>query len=179
MLPELKELKAIRKSLGISRKVLAKKAGISESLLVKIESGKVMPSYEKVKRIYESLCSPLYTEKAEDFMNKKIISVDANDLVGKAIDLMKTNGYSQLPVFERGKVVGSITEGILFNSVIKGISLENLRKKKVSEVMGNPFPMVETSVSLEEVLYKLKFSKAVLVTEKRNPVGIITKSDVI
>ncbi|MEM3267388.1 MAG: helix-turn-helix domain-containing protein [Conexivisphaerales archaeon] len=49
---ELREISKMRKVLGLTQVQLAKMAGISQSLLAKIEAGKVDPSYTRARKIF-------------------------------------------------------------------------------------------------------------------------------
>ena len=55
MLPSLDEIAKKRKMLGLTQKELARMAGVSQSSIAKIESGKIDPSYNKVKAIFDVL----------------------------------------------------------------------------------------------------------------------------
>lgn len=55
MLPSLDEIAKRRKLLGLTQKQLAKIAGVSQSFIAKIESGKIDPSYSKAKAIFDTL----------------------------------------------------------------------------------------------------------------------------
>ena len=57
---ELSEVKVIRKKLGLTQGELAKAAGVSQSLIAKIESTKIDPTYSKVKLIFHALESLLH-----------------------------------------------------------------------------------------------------------------------
>ena len=52
MFPKLNEISKKRKILGLTQSELAKLAGVSQSLIAKLESGKIEPSYTKVKTIF-------------------------------------------------------------------------------------------------------------------------------
>ena len=54
-LPPIQEIKKRRIALGISQKKLANTVGASQSLIAKIESNRVNPSYDIVKKIFEYL----------------------------------------------------------------------------------------------------------------------------
>jgi len=60
MLPELSEIKARRKQLGITQEELAELAEVSQSLIAKIENSSIIPTYDRVKRIFDAdACSVL------------------------------------------------------------------------------------------------------------------------
>jgi len=55
MLPSLEEISRKRRILGLTQNELAKLAGVSQSLIAKMESRKTNPSYTKVKAILDVL----------------------------------------------------------------------------------------------------------------------------
>jgi len=55
MLPQLQEIPRRRRNLNLTQKDLAVMAGVSQSMIAKIEALKVNPSYEKTKRIFDVL----------------------------------------------------------------------------------------------------------------------------
>ncbi len=182
----VKEMVYLRKKLGINQKALARRAGVSQSLVAKIESSwarpkkgkKIQPSYEVVRRLYNTLLSEYYRHASgrtvRDVMSKRIVYVNANDSVKRAIALMKKNDFSQLPVKEEGSYVGSIVSNDL---------LDVDYKTRVSEVMGPCFTIVPDSMPIENAreLMKTARRKALLVqdSETGRIVGIVTPHDVM
>ncbi|HID17114.1 TPA: helix-turn-helix domain-containing protein, partial [Candidatus Bathyarchaeota archaeon] len=75
VLPSLKEIERRRKSLGLSQKKLARLVGVSQSFIAKIESGKISPSYEKTKKIFDVLDSLEMKKemKVEEIMHKEVV----------------------------------------------------------------------------------------------------------
>ena len=55
MLPKLEEISKRRRVLGLSQKQLARLAGVSQSLIAKVEAGKTEPSYLRTKSIFDTL----------------------------------------------------------------------------------------------------------------------------
>lgn len=53
MLPNLSDIAKKRHQLNLKQTELAKKAGVSQSLIAKLEAGKIDSSYTKVKTIFE------------------------------------------------------------------------------------------------------------------------------
>ena len=83
---ELEEIKKIRKNLGLTQSELAKRANVSQSIIAKIESGKIDPTFTKTKKIFETLNYLENKEeiKAEELMNKKIVSLTHNESIKQA-----------------------------------------------------------------------------------------------
>lgn len=179
--PELGSIKIRRQKLGIKQKELADMTKTSQSLIAKIESEKLNPSYGIIKRIFMTLDSLEYKteKKLAEVMIKHLISLQKNEKIKKAIEIMKKNSISQLPVFNGKEVVGSISESIIYNKVLEGYSRKTLDNMQIGEIMGEGFPIVRADFPISTVIPLLKSSEAILLTEKGKIVGIITKSNLI
>ena len=112
---ELEEIKEIRKKFGLTQGELANRAGVSQSLIAKIEAGRLDPTFSKTKRIFEAIdtLGKKKELKAEQIMNKWLISVRPNDGIKYAIDKMKKSNISQMPVIEDHKSIGVVSESII------------------------------------------------------------------
>src|SRR5208282_3870818 len=55
MLPSIEEIGRRRRLLALSQKELANSLGVSQSMIAKIESGRISPSYLKTKAIFDML----------------------------------------------------------------------------------------------------------------------------
>jgi predicted transcriptional regulator len=179
MLPETEEIKKRRKLLDLTQKRLAMLSGISQSIVAKIESNKVSPSYTIIRKIFEVLESLEKKEEstAKQIMTEKIISLSKNDKLTKAIKLMETYGYSQIPVMEGGHSVGSLTDKTILDKLTNNMSIENLKKLQVKSIMGESFPTVGENTSTSVITVLLKDNYAVLIRRKEKIVGIVTRSD--
>lgn len=169
-----KFLKEMREKTGLSQSELAKLVGVSQAHIAKIENEKVNPRLSTVNNILFILQKRENTIKCKDIMNKNIVWVDINTPVKKAAELMKKFGISQMPVFNQGALVGSISE----TTIIKNFD-KNIKKLFVKHVLDKPFPMVHESDSIDILPPLLEFYPAVLVTEEGKIKGIITKSDLL
>ena len=181
ILPDLIEFRRIRNIVGLTQKQLAQRAGISQSMIAKIENGTLNPSYNVVRRISQILYSIEHKNqtKAHEIMSP-VIFVENNDTIQHAFELMKDNGISQVPVFSKsGKNVGSITEQTFLDILLKGQTLEEITNNSVKEIMADVFPVINKEIPLSAITSLLQFSAAVLVTEKGKINGIITKADLI
>src|SRR5256885_17169999 len=113
MLPSLGEIPKKRKELGLTQSRLALSAGVSQSIIAKIEAGSVDPSYTVVQRLFSALEragveSP--ARRVDELISRPVVSVARTQLVRDAVDLMRRRGYSQLPVLEGGRPVGRLWE---------------------------------------------------------------------
>jgi predicted transcriptional regulator len=176
-----KQLKKIRVQLGITQSELAKAAGVSQSLIAKLESGLVDPSFSTMKAISEALRSHIRMEgkKAADVMSSPVIPVQSNTSISESINLMKKNNVSQLPVYSGTRLVGSISENQIV-TLLSGVEDPRaLLSKPISTVVQPSFPVVSVDTPIEALFSLFKFVPAVLVASGEKVEGIITKIDML
>ncbi|MFP3317998.1 MAG: CBS domain-containing protein [Thermoplasmata archaeon] len=184
MLPDIRDIKNMRKRAGITQKELANLTGLSQSYIARVESGDLNPTYDNVKKIFAILEEQISKREGEelrahDIMTREIFSVDADDPLEKAMRILLEKGFSQLPVFDNGILVGSITDSKIGQKIANGITPMEMRKLRVRDFMDEPFPQVPENSPIKIVSYLLKNYPAVLVTSKGKVTGIITKSDLL
>lgn len=181
MLPELAEIRKKRKSFGFTQTGLSKKAGVSQSLIAKIESGAIVPSYSNAKKIFdffESLHEGTQV-KAREFMTAKVLSVDGNDSVKSAARLMERHSVSQLPVLSDGRNLGTISEKTILERMNREGDAEKVLSKKVEEIMDEAMPQITEDSPFELVSSILSHYPGAVVMKKGKVVGIITKADLL
>ena len=181
MLPSLEEVGKRRRIVGLTQQKLAMLAGVSQSLIAKLESRKIDPSYTKVKAIFDAL-ERLQTETevlAHEVLHNKVIGVQKSDPVSKAVQTMADHGYSQLPVFDGEHSVGSISEKTIIGKVSAGKNVSQISKLPVGDVMEEAFPQVGEDAPLPLISNLLQVYPAVLITTKGKVVGIVTKADLL
>lgn len=181
MLPRLEEISKRRRVLGLSQKHLARLAGVSQSMIAKIEAGKTEPSYLKTKAIFDTL-EKMQRDKeprARDLLQSKVVGVDEDDPVAKAATIMKETGFSQLPVFSGRHIVGSIAEKAIMDRIVTGITPRELSSMSVSKVMTEAFPQIDDKAPLSMISNLLQYHPAVLVMRRGQVAGIITKADLL
>lgn len=171
MIDDIKEIKQLRQKIGMTQGQLAKESGVSQSLIAKIESGNLDPSFSNAKKIFYALNKHKKEQKAKDVMNKKIISVKPNTSIKNAIKLMKKFEISQIPVLDKNNSIGIISESLILDSLGKG--------DKVQDIMGGNPPVVPYDSSVDIVLGLLKHYSLVLVVKNGKLEGVITKSDLV
>ncbi len=181
MLPHIEEIKKKRRVLGITQFKLAKLVGVSQSLIAKLESGKLDPSYSNAKKIFLVLekLEISDSKKVGVVMSNKILSVEVSDTVKSAISLMKRNEVSQLPVFDSKNNVGSISEKTILDRLASGENMDSLVNSKVEDIMDDPFPTIVEDLSLKAAAQLLQYSQGLLVLRKGKFVGFVTKADLL
>ena len=81
MVFDLQHLKNIRKHLNLTQNQFAKEIGINQSMIAKIEAGKLDPTYSYVKKIENAVNSLTHQhgKEAKDIMVTKIVSIGQNE----------------------------------------------------------------------------------------------------
>ena len=102
ILPDERTIRSRRKKADLTQKQLAREAGVSQSLIAKLESGKAEASYKKVKRIFEALdkAGKKEEKRCEDVMTRHIICAKPNDKIGDAVAKMKKKYYRFMGIVE-------------------------------------------------------------------------------
>lgn len=181
MLPSLEIIPNRRRKLGLTQSQLANMAGVSQSYIAKLEAGKIEPSYLKVKAIFESL-DKLERKKevqASEIMNRDIVGINSSSTINEAVDRMREHGYSQLPVMEGGKPIGGLSERTVLEKILNPSEDVNPSSARVREIMEESFPQVAEDAPLTLISSLLKYYPAILVQNKGELVGIITKADLL
>ncbi|MGD6810346.1 MAG: CBS domain-containing protein [Candidatus Bathyarchaeia archaeon] len=181
MFPKLDEVAKRRRQLGIKQSDLAKMAGVSQSLIAKLEAGTIDPSYTKAKTIFTVLDKLEFKNKvqAEKLVHNDVVSVQRHEPISKVVNLMKEYGYSQIPVFEGKQPVGSITEKTMLRQILEGKNIQDISKLSTGDIMEEAFPQINEDAPLTLITSLLQTYPAVLVSKKGNVIGIITKADLL
>lgn len=176
----IEDLRRLRRSAGLTQKQLADKAGVSQSLIARIERGSVDPRFSTVNRILTALRAPVPTRNAKDLMSYPVEGVNAKETVRSAIEKMKRTGFSQLPVLIEGRVVGSLHESAILERIARSSNPEHVLSGVVYNLMDKPFPTVSPHEEINKVVEILSSGEpALLVVQDGLPLGIITKIDVL
>ncbi len=107
----------------------------------------------------------------------QLITVTEKQPVKEALDLLRRYGISQLPVVRGNEIVGGINDVAVMQAVFDHADIVH---KPVGEVMGRAFPALEHDVEVT-VAYKLltMANSAIVVTQNGNPLGVVTRQDII
>ena len=106
-----------------------------------------------------------------------LITVKDTDVVKDALDLLRQYEISQIPVMRGHEQIGSINDVAVMQSVFDQADIIH---KPVSEVMGRPFPVLDQSEEIERAYKLLTLANhAVVVTDEEEPIGVLTRQDII
>ncbi len=109
--------------------------------------------------------------------SKKLLTIKPGQTVAEAIAIMKEYDIENLPVKNGEGIIGSLSEGGLFNKIL---SDPEIKDHTVESVMENQYPVVEFDTPVEK-LSKLisRQSGAVLGKDETGNYHIVTKYDII
>ncbi len=170
-------IKLLRKKLGLTQSDLAARSGVSQSLIAKVESGKLDPSYTNAMKLFSTLRQLEQKSgiKARDIMNQNMITISPGSDIKHAIEVMRKHGISQLPVAEGGKVLGYVSESILLESLMSGLDKDAV----VSEVMEGAPPIIPPETDTETIAALLRQYPIIIVRGKGSSMGVVTRSDLL
>jgi predicted transcriptional regulator len=166
-------IKKLRTERGLSQTELAKLAGISQAHVAKIENEKVDPRLSTVNKILVILSKTEKITTCGDVMSK-LMSVRPETPVKKVITIMRSSGFSQVPVLEKGIQIGVISESTLLRNMDK-----NLDTLEARDILDKPFPIVDADDTTDILPPLLDIHPAGLGSERGRIKGIITKSDLL
>jgi|688.fasta_scaffold248868_1 cystathionine beta-synthase len=109
---------------------------------------------------------------------KELITADAGQSVASVINLMEKNDISQVPVTNDGRIVGAVSESIIFSELIRNPEIKN---HPVSQIMNQAFPFADVSTPLDALARMITpETTAVMVKDfKTDENYIITRHDII
>jgi predicted transcriptional regulator len=176
MVFDITQLKKIRKQIGLTQFQFAKESGISQSMIAKIEAGKLDPTYSKVKKIEKAIDSltKKHEKTAKEIMNKSMITIKPTEKVSKVLKIMKNKAISQIPVLDKNKVIGMVSELSILSK-----DLNEIKTLTAEEIMESSPPIISQNAEIYIVKQLLKFYPLLLIEEKGKLFGIITKADLI
>lgn len=125
----------------------------------------------------------------KDIMTKNTTTIDAEESISKALDIMSVNNYHRLPVIdEEGYLIGLLTESIISkNTPNEATSLSIyelnylLNKFKVKDVMIKDVYTIHPDALLEEAAVELRSHNIgclPVVDENNKLISIITHNDI-
>jgi cystathionine beta-synthase len=125
----------------------------------------------------------LRSKRIEETEVPALITIEAHQKVGEAIDVMQRYSISQLPVVRDGEVssltdvIGSLQDRDLLDRVFKN---PDALHEDVAAAMQPPLAAVDATQTLDEVFSTLTGrTNAVVVAQAGRPVGVLTRSDLL
>lgn len=179
-LPTPEDIRRLRKRAGLTQAELARRAGVSQSLIARIERGTVDPRLSTLMRILRALEEYISEElTAKEVMTSPVITAKTTTPLEELVKIMWERGISQVPVLsEDGEILGTVFERDVVDAFLK--YREKALEKCAGDIMSDPLPIVAPSTKLSAIAGMLsKDTPAVLVVSRGKLVGIITRSDLM
>jgi len=108
----------------------------------------------------------------------QLVALDLHDAVTRAIQVMTEHDFSQVPVTDGGRIVGSISETQLYTAIV---AHPDVKTRPIAAIMQPAFPFVDISTGVDALAQMITpDSSAVLVRDfKSQDTYIITRWDVM
>ena len=126
--------------------------------------------------------------KVRDIMARDVATLDWNDELGLADDIMKLGRIRHLPVVDEGRLVGIMSQRDLFKASLASAmgfgekaKREFMKTVTVKEVMVDEVITISPEASIEQAARVILEKKigCLPVTEEGNLVGLITETDIL
>lgn len=112
----------------------------------------------------------------------ELLYVNPGQIVREAIEIMKTNGISQIPVcknappFANAEVSGAVDELDLMAAISQDPDVMTM---PVDRVMGPKLPTIGVGQTVERAVKMLETSPALLVLSGGRPLSVLTRTDIL
>lgn len=117
---------------------------------------------------------------AHDIIAKKesteIITIDLDKSVLEAINTIKSLNISQIPVTQKGMVIGKITESDILDALLENPSLKS---QPIKNITTAPFPFVDLNTSIDRISAMINKDNIAVLVEDNGKIEIITQYDII
>ncbi|NUN15755.1 MAG: cystathionine beta-synthase [Myxococcales bacterium] len=125
------------------------------------------------------LDNDLTSDRVSDVLKEKskgVVTVDAGQTLREVIDLLRTHGFSQVPVVENRRVVGIVSETDILRALTRG---QATLDAAVGGYVSGDYTLVESHNSTGVLTQLLAQNKVAIVADGGMPIGIVTKIDFI
>ena len=117
---------------------------------------------------------------AHDIIAKKesteIVTIDVDKTVLEAINTIKSLNISQIPVTQKGMVIGKITESDILDALLENPSLKS---QPIKNITTAPFPFVDLNTSIDRISAMINKDNIAVLVEDNGKIEIITQYDII
>jgi cystathionine beta-synthase len=111
-----------------------------------------------------------------------LVHTHPNETIRDAIEILREYGVSQMPVVVAeppvmiGEVAGSVSERALLDAVFSGAAA---LADRVDRHMSAPLPLIGSGETVEAARAALHEADALMVVDDGNPVGVLTRHDLL
>jgi cystathionine beta-synthase len=108
--------------------------------------------------------------------SQPIVTIDCEKTVLEAINTIKSLNISQIPVTQKGMVIGKITESDILSSLIENPSIKS---QPIKNITTSPFPFVDLNTSIDKISAMINRDNIAVLVEANGEIEIITQYDII
>ena len=108
--------------------------------------------------------------------NQQIVTIDCEKTVLEAINTIKSLNISQIPVTQKGMVIGKITESDILAAFIENPSIKS---QPIKNITTAPFPFVDLNTSIDRISAMINKDNIAVLVESEGQIEIITQYDII
>lgn len=115
-----------------------------------------------------------------DVMSKKVYSLDKNEKVSKAIDVMGKESISAIIILDNNKPIGIVTERDLIKKIM--VPKKDPNKTLISTIMSKDPKKISPNSSIlnaSNVMKKLNVRKLIVVDDNGELLGMLSQTDII
>ena len=126
--------------------------------------------------------------KVEDIMTRNPHTLEVNDVLDLADDLMSMARIRHIPILERGKLIGIVSQrDLFFSALVQTLGLRQREQKdlmktiRAREVMTRPVITISPGASVREAARLMAENKigCLPVVKDKQFVGIVTETDIL
>lgn len=147
---------------------------------------------EKLEHITKLICTP--PRVYDTVCRKDVLCVENTVSVCEVISIIAKSGYSNLPVYKNGEILGVANSGRILNKLGNVINnqenvCEFIHNTKIEDIISadqNFYTIAPKSITINEVLNKFTENRkllVILITPNGNylemPIGIVTVGDIL
>ena len=108
---------------------------------------------------------------------REVVTADISDNLGDVVKTFKERGFSQLPVTDKGKLAGILTEADLLRAMVDGQATSDSKVAQVMERRVSTVPLHASTSELPEIFERGEV--ALVVDDDQRVKGLLTKLDLI
>lgn len=116
--------------------------------------------------------------KVEEYTSPSVVTIDGEENLDRAMELMQEHGIRHLPVTVAGDIAGIISE----RDVVTHIGKDWTRMLKIEDIMSTSLVSVYKNESLGDVAFQLsskKIGSALVLDDDESLYGIFTTTDAL
>ena len=126
--------------------------------------------------------------KVEDIMTRNPHTLQVDDVLDLADDLMSMARIRHIPILERGKLIGIVSQrDLFFSALVQTLGLRQREQKdlmktiRAREVMTRPVITISSGASVKEAARLMAENKigCLPVVKDKEFVGIVTETDIL